>query len=246
MSDFVAPLPSYSLDRAAGMLCTHGANCDGDDLLTLWRAEQIELCLPLPDYVACEDVDAPGRGKEVLLSVTPESLHVFWESVDYPPDSYAQLCVKTYGSQEEFRERKLFVPVAPDYSAHDDNGQRLSAVLSLTYGEDALRIPGNELVKVWRFLTQPSGTTAGDDKPLSSKTVNNLAIALKAFIQVHYGADVVENLRKNLEDPTSEISQDFIKAGIKVPGGRALQNHLKGIVIEVLPSLEKVDVAAEE
>lgn len=228
------------------MVCAHGANCTSDDLLTLWREEQIELCLPLPDYVAFEDVEAPGRGKEILLSVTPESLHVFWESVDYPPDSYAQLCVKTYGAQEEFRERKLFVPVASDYSPHDDNGQRLSTALSLTYGEDALHIPGKELVKVWCFLTQPSGTTPSDDKPISSKTVNNLAVALKAFIQVHYGADVVENLRKNLDDPTSEISQDFIKAGIKAPGGRALQSHLKGIVIEVLPALEKVEVAAEE
>lgn len=76
----------------------------------------------------------------------------------------------------------------------------------------------------------------------SIKTINYLAVALKSLIHIEYGADVAENIRKNLEDPYSEISQDFIKHGIKAPGGKALQNHLRDIVIEILPELEKVEV----
>ncbi|CND45497.1 hypothetical protein [Yersinia pseudotuberculosis] len=136
MREFVAPLPSYSLDRAAKMLCAQGADCTHSDLLTLWREEQIELCLLLPDYVAFDDVEEPGRGKEVLLSVLPESFHVFWESVDYPPNFYANLVVKEYGLAEEYRERRLFVPMESDYSTHEDNGQR---------------VPGNGIASCYRI-----------------------------------------------------------------------------------------------
>ncbi|KAB8310549.1 hypothetical protein EH228_10575 [Erwinia endophytica] len=245
MSNFLSPLPSYSLDRAAQMLCAHGASCTSEDLLTLWKEAYIELCFYLPDYIACENVPAPGTGRQVLLSVTPTSFHVFWESVDYdfPPNDYAMLYVKEYGSTDSYTERKLYVSISPDYSVYDDHGQRLSAVLSLTYGLDGLSIPGKELEKVFRFLTQPnSGDPSAEYKPVSAKTINYLATALKAFIHIHYGADVAENLRKYLEDPTSEIRKDFADKEIKAPGGKALAGHLKDILIEVLPSIEKTDV----
>lgn len=122
------------------MLCAHGADCTSEDLLTLWKENHIELCFSLPDYIACENVPAPGTGREVLLSVTPESFHLFWESVDYcpPPDDYAILCVKDYGSTDNYTERKLHVYMDHEYSVHDDNGQRLYAVLSVMYGHDGL------------------------------------------------------------------------------------------------------------
>lgn len=227
------------------MLCAHGADCTSEDLLTLWKENHIELCFSLPDYIAGENVPAPGTGREVLLSVSPASFHVYWESVDYcpPPDDYAILCVKDYGSTDSYTERKLYVYMDHEYSVHDDNGQRLYAVLSLMYGHDGLFIPGKELRKVFRFLTQPDDSDlSAEDKPVSAKTINYLAVALKSFIHIHYGADVAENLRKHLDDPTSEIRRDFADKEIKAPGGKALAGHLKDILIEVLPAIERTDV----
>lgn len=80
------------------------------------------------------------------------------------------LCVKEYASIDSDRERKLYVYLDPHDSIYDDNGRRLCAVLSLTYGLHNLCIPGKELEKVFRFLTQPDG---GD--PYGETTVNNYA-----------------------------------------------------------------------
>ncbi len=89
------------------------------------------------------------------------------------------------------------------------------------YGHDGLYIPGKELRKVFRFLTQPDGgDLSAEDKPVSAKTINYLAVALKSFIHIHYGADVAENLRKHLDGPTSEIHRDFAdNKEVKAPGG---------------------------
>ena len=77
MSDFYSPLPSYDLVRAAEMLTDKGANCTGNDLLELWNQGVIELCFSLPDYIACEDVNFPGHGHSILLSVDPISFNLF-------------------------------------------------------------------------------------------------------------------------------------------------------------------------
>lgn len=90
--------------------------------------------------------------------------------------------------------------------------------------------------------------TATDEKTVSAestKTVNYLATALKAFIHIHYGADVADNLRKHLEDPSSPIRTDFANKEIKAPGGKALARHLKTILIEVIPAIENVDVESD-
>ncbi|SFN58709.1 hypothetical protein SAMN05216516_11136 [Izhakiella capsodis] len=227
------------------MLCAHGADCTSEDLLTLWNEKHIELCFSLPDHIACENVPAPGTGREVLLSVSPVSFHVFWESVDYglPSDDYAILSVKRYGSKDNYTERKLHVSMKPEYSVCDDNGQWLCAILSLTYGLDGLCIPGKELEKLFHFLTDPEGDEVlAEGKPVSAKTINYLAVTLKSFIYIHYGADVAENLRKHLEDPTSLIRTDFANKEIKAPGGKALAGHLKDILIEILPAIERTDV----
>ncbi|QBY47003.1 hypothetical protein [Arsenophonus nasoniae] len=76
----------------------------------------------------------------------------------------------------------------------------------------------------------------------SPKTVNYLASALKAFIQIQYGAEVAENIRKYLEDPNSEVSQDFSGIGLKAPNGKALQKHMRDVVIEIIPEIEKSEV----
>lgn len=243
MSDFLSPLPAYSLDRAVQMLCAHSADCTSRDLLTLWQKYIIELCLPLPDWLVYENISPPGKGREVLLSVSPTSFHIFWASVGYPPAPNVMLNVKEYGSMDDYTDCKLYIPMPPNYSVRDDGGERLSTVLTHTYGPNSLCIPGKELKKAFRFLTQPDGGDLSiEDKPVSAKTLNYLATALKAFIYIHYGADVADNLRKNLEDPTSLIRTDFADKEIKAPGGKALAGHLKDILIEVLPEIENVDV----
>lgn len=92
---------------------------------------------------------------------------------------------------------------------------------------------------------QPTATPGTNEKTESAKTVNYLATSLKAFIHIHYGADVADNLRKHLEDPTSEIRKDFANKGIKAPGGKALAGHLKNILLEIVPALENVDVECD-
>lgn len=108
-----------------------------------------------------------------------------------------------------------------------------------------LIIPAEEIQKLIAFYKPEqefSDSENNDDITSFTKTLNYLAVALKALIHIQYGAETAENLRKYLDDPDSEISQDFINAGIKAPGGKALHNHLKGFVIEVLPEIEKVEV----
>lgn len=249
MTDFYSPLPSYDLVRAAEMLTDKGANCTGNDLLELWSQGVIELCFSLPDYIAIESIDTPGEGKNVLLSVSPDSFNRFWHGIDYPPDLRVNLAVKEYGSDSGFCEQRLWIPTDPQYNIYDDGGKELCEALRDTYSREKLRIPGAELQKVWRFLTcQPIGELKDVSKKgsksggESAKTVNYLATALKAFIHIHYGADVVENLRKHLEDPTSEIRKDFANKELKAPGGKALADHLKTILLDVVPALENVDV----
>lgn len=153
MSDFYSPLPSYDLVRAAEILTDKGANCTGNDLLELWGQKVIELCFSLPDYIAYEDINFPGHGRHVLLSVAPNSFNLFWLKVDYPPNLNAIFSVKEYGSDSEFSERSLWIPTDPHYNTHNDNGEGLCEALRDTYGREKLRIPGAELQKVWCFLT---------------------------------------------------------------------------------------------
>ncbi len=108
-------------------------------------------------------------------------------------------------------------------------------------------LPRAEAEKIY-YLCNPTAIPGMDEKTasaVSAKTVNYLATALKAFIHIHYGADVADNLRKHLEDPTSDIRKDFANKGIKAPGGKALASHLKNILIEVLPALDNVDVESD-
>lgn len=253
MSDFYSPLPSYDLVRAAEMLTDKGANCTGNDLLELWGQRVIELCFSLPDYIAYEDIDFPGHGRSVLLAVSAETFNLFWRKqkhhYDLPPDSYVPFSAKEYNSDSTYQDKKLWIPCPFDYFPEEDNGNYLYSSALETYGLEALRIPGAELQKAWQLLKPVSADEFGDvskkgSKPggESAKTVNYLATALKAFIQIHYGADVVENLRKHLEDPTSEIRKDFANKEIKAPGGKALADHLKTILLDVVPALENVDV----
>lgn len=253
MTDFYSPLPSYDLVRAAEMLTRSGVTCTGKDLIQLWNEGILEICFSLPDYIACEHIDFPGYGHSSLMAISAATFNLFWQKqkyhYDFPPDSYASFSTKEYNSDSSYQDKRFWIPCSFDYSPDDDNGSRLYSSAFDNFGLEALRIPGAELQKAWQLLKPKSpdkledvatkGVKAGVD---SAKTVNYLAKALKAFILIHYSADEAENLRKHLEDPTSEIRKDFANKGIKAPGGKALAGHLKNILLEIVPALENVDV----
>lgn len=238
------------------MLTEHGANCIGNDLLDLWSNGVIEICFSLPDYIAHEGIDFPGHGRSVLLAVSAETFNLFWRKqkhhYDFPPDSYAHFSAREYNSDSTYQDKRLWIPCSFDYSPEEDNGNSLYSSAFETYGLEALRIPGAELQKAWQLLKPAFADEFGDVTTKgaktgvdSAKTVNYLATALKAFILIHYSADEAENLRKHLEDPTSEIRKDFANKGIKAPGGKALAGHLKNILLEIVPALENVDVECD-
>ncbi|AXC73442.1 hypothetical protein DOE59_18880 [Salmonella enterica subsp. diarizonae serovar 48:i:z] len=249
MSDFVVPqLPFLDLPRAVETIRAAGGwlHCEERDLITLWKSGSIELCFSVPDWIACADMDFPGKGSDVLLSVEYGSFMRWWAEEPYswpPPPNEVTMQFRRYGTTDPYREMKLSawadMRLSPDYQPVDDSGERLANALRAMYSSKALVIPRAELVKAIGIFTSTlpddvRESCAAAGKTESQKSVNYLARQLKALICIHYGADVADKLKKYLDDPDSEIRKDFASKGLKAPGGKALQRHLENVDVETL------------
>lgn len=249
MSDFVVPqLPFLDLPRAVETIRAAGGwlHCEERDLITLWKSGSIELCFSVPDWIASDEVEYPGNGRNVLLSVEPASFIRWWAEAPYdwsPPPEAVTMALRRYGTAGPHREQSLsawaYSRLDFDYRPENDNGELLAEALHALYSEKALVIPRAELVKAIGIFTSTlpddvRESCAAAGKTESQKSVNYLARQLKALICIHYGADVADKLKKYLDDPDSEIRKDFASKGLKAPGGKALQRHLENVDVETL------------
>ncbi|MDE9569605.1 hypothetical protein KKJ16_11300 [Xenorhabdus bovienii] len=108
-------------------------------------------------------------------------------------------------------------------------------------------IPRFELEKIYALihgtpLPKNNTESKAEGRKESPKTINHLARIIKALVHTQYGADTAENIRRELNDPYSEISTDFSTKGIIPPNGKSLQKLLRETLIEVVPLIENVDV----
>ncbi|EAV3940812.1 hypothetical protein AT615_18820 [Salmonella enterica] len=163
MSDFVVPqLPFLDLPRAVETIRAAGGwlHCEERDLITLWKSGSIELCFSVPDWIACADMDFPGKGSDVLLSVEYGSFMRWWAEEPYswpPPPNEVTMQFRRYGTTDPYREMKLSawadMRLSPDYQPVDDSGERLANALRAMYSSNALVIPRAELVKAIGIFT---------------------------------------------------------------------------------------------
>ncbi|EAR7911655.1 hypothetical protein E2B89_04415 [Salmonella enterica] len=163
MSDFVVPqLPFLDLPRAVETIRAAGGwlHCEERDLITLWKSGSIELCFSVPDWIAYADMDFPGKGSDVLLSVEYGSFMRWWAEEPYswpPPPNEVTMQFRSYGTTDPYREMKLSawadMRLSPDYQPVDDSGERLANALRAMYSEKALVIPRAELVKAIGIFT---------------------------------------------------------------------------------------------
>ncbi|EDJ9242329.1 hypothetical protein GFJ62_00640 [Salmonella enterica subsp. diarizonae] len=163
MSDFVVPqLPFLDLPRAVETIRAAGGwlHCEERDLITLWQGESIELCFSVPDWIASDEVEYPGNGRNVLLSVEPASFIRWWAEAPYdwsPPPEAVTMALRRYGTAGPHREQSLsawaYSRLDFDYRPENDNGELLAEALHALYSEKALVIPRAELVKAIGIFT---------------------------------------------------------------------------------------------
>lgn len=163
MSDFVVPqLPFLDLPRAVETIRAAGGwlHCEERDLITLWKSGSIELCFSVPDWIASDEVEYPGNGRNVLLSVEPASFIRWWAEAPYdwsPPPEAVTMALRRYGTAGPHREQSLsawaYSRLDFDYRPENDNGELLAEALHTLYSEKALVIPRAELVKAIGIFT---------------------------------------------------------------------------------------------
>ncbi|EKF8276388.1 hypothetical protein O0R91_003552 [Salmonella enterica] len=163
MSDFVVPqLPFLDLPRAVETIRAAGgwSRCEQRDLITLWQGESIDLCFNVPDWIASDEVEYPGNGRNVLLSVEPASFIRWWAEAPYdwsPPPEAVTMALRRYGTAGPHREQSLsawaYSRLDFDYRPENDNGELLAEALHTLYSEKALVIPRAELVKAIGIFT---------------------------------------------------------------------------------------------
>ncbi|EDY1089809.1 hypothetical protein AHM25_003234 [Salmonella enterica subsp. enterica serovar Sandiego] len=220
MSDFVVPqLPFLDLPRAVETIRAAGGwlHCEERDLITLWKNGSIELCFSVPDWIACADMDFPGKGSDVLLSVEYGSFMRWWAEEPYswpPPPNEVTMQFRSYGTTDPYREMKLSawadMRLSPDYQPVDDSGEGLANALRAMYSSNALVIPRAELVKAIGIFT----STLPDDvrescgtfgKPAHGNAEHN-AIKREQVLKVAIGvlADYPDECRGPKKDPSPE------------------------------------------
>ncbi|EBF2149645.1 hypothetical protein DIL44_05880 [Salmonella enterica] len=163
MSDFVVPqLPFLDLPRAVETIRAAGGwlHCEERDLITLWQGESIELCFSVPDWIASDEVEYPGNGRNVLLSVEPASFIRWWAEAPYdwsPPPEAVTMALRRYGTAGPHREQSLsawaYSRLDFDYRPENDNGELLAEALHTLYSEKALVIPRAEMIKAIGIFT---------------------------------------------------------------------------------------------
>lgn len=163
MSDFVVPqLPFLDLPRAVETIRAAGGwlHCEERDLITLWQGESIDLCFNVPDWIASDEVEYPGNGRNVLLSVEPASFIRWWAEAPYdwsPPPEAVTMALRRYGTAGPHREQSLsawaYSRLDFDYRPENDNGELLAEALHTLYSEKALVIPRAEMIKAIGIFT---------------------------------------------------------------------------------------------
>lgn len=268
MSDFVFPFEFQPVPEALAILNDMDIapfEITEKHMESWWAEGKIQLCFNwggfwkagLADELAKTEGYADLGAKEKITALNAVSgsheanislavpsysdLSFIWRG--HSDDPLPSIEAKPYGLDQPFAVKRVPHP-CEDYC---DYGTQHWEKLYHSLHISSMVLPRAEAEKIY-FLCNPTAIPGVDEKTASAesaKTVNYLATALKAFIHIHYGADVADNLRKHLEDPTSDIRKDFANKGIKAPGGKALARHLKNILIEVLPALENVDVESD-
>lgn len=227
MNDFVFPFDSLPVPEVLAKLNEMGTapfKITQDDVETWFSEGKIELCFNWGG----------------LIVPSWEDMNVIWNDPATHPTYVSQIDAKPYGENVAFSPLKI-----PHFCEYCDSDTAHQELLFLSLHISSMVLPRAEVEKIYQMVTGLNTSRSDDRKEMpveSTKTVNYLATALKAFIHIHYGADVADNLRKNLEDPTSQIRKDFADKELKAPGGKALAGHLKDILIEISPALERVDV----
>ncbi|EJF5262728.1 hypothetical protein M8T14_001986 [Salmonella enterica] len=218
MSDFVVPqLPFLDLPRAVETIRAAGGwlHCEERDLITLWQGESIDLCFNVPDWIASDEVEHPGNGRNVLLSVEPASFIRWWAEMPYggaPFPEAVTMALRPYGTVGPHREQSLSVAaysrLSFDYLQDYDNGELIAEALHALYSEQALVIPRAELVKAIGIFT----STLPDDvrescgtfgKPAHGNAEHN-AIKREQVLKVAIGvlADYPDECRGPKKDPS--------------------------------------------
>lgn len=63
-------------------------------------------------------------------------------------------------------------------------------------------------------------------KKTSTKTKNSQAEFIRNLITIHYGEDIANNIRNELDNPNSDISIDFQNKGLQPVAGKTLNNWI--------------------
>ncbi|ENY2650004.1 hypothetical protein ACFWZE_002299 [Salmonella enterica] len=220
MSDFVVPdLPFLDLPRAVETIRAAGGwlHCEERDLITLWQGESIELCFSVPDWIASDEVEYPGNGRNVLLSVEPASFIRWWAEAPYdwsPPPEAVTMALRRYGTAGPHREQSLsawaYSRLDFDYRPENDNGELLAEALHAMYSSNALVIPRAELVKAIGIFTStlPDGihTSCGTFAVRVHGNAEHNAIKREQVLKVAIGvlADYPDECRGPKKDPSPE------------------------------------------
>ncbi|MEQ1969462.1 hypothetical protein ABLA30_21345 [Xenorhabdus nematophila] len=200
---------------------------DGQKLRKLEKIKQSKL----------NQITQSPDAKRLVVPIYGE-INSWWRGDDASP--YPSFYVRPYGKNTAFTQRD-----APHNCEDCDQSQHHWELLHETLGDYNLVLPEKEAKKIYDLLNPPTSqeeTLLPIQEKESSKTVNHLANALKSFLYIQYGADVADNIYRELKNPNSQVRQDFSDKCLKHPEGKALEKHLREILITVAPLIEKTDV----
>ncbi|MDO9956872.1 hypothetical protein Q7471_08910 [Glaesserella parasuis] len=85
---------------------------------------------------------------------------------------------------------------------------------------DELYITNESLENFLKDKEQPKPPKIG------TKTLNTQAEFIRNLITIHYGEDIANNIRNQLDDPNSDISKDFDNKALKAPSGKTVDRWI--------------------
>ncbi|MCT8701020.1 hypothetical protein KZ446_10585, partial [Glaesserella parasuis] len=88
---------------------------------------------------------------------------------------------------------------------------------------DELYITNESLENFLKDKEQPKPPKIG------TKTLNTQAEFIRNLITIHYGEDIANNIRNQLDDPNSDISKDFDNKALKAPSGKTVDRWINQI-----------------
>lgn len=106
-------------------------------------------------------------------------------------------------------------------------------VLEITNFDDEIHLNKNQLYILNDDLEDFINNKANPPEPeqykhpkISTKTLNAQAEFLRNLIITQYGENYANNIRRELDNPSSEIRQDFEKKGLPTPSGKAVDRWI--------------------